>query len=213
MIVSLRRLIGHAIWRIIVIATDIFGPPDDPWERWEKDVPSRLLSPDAKDDFTWYLSGPSEVPIQSIDEVCAWLATCEYASDEAVHGVAEHWAHPSDFERLRRGDCDDHAIWAWRKLLELGLGPELFVGRKHTHDGWEPHVWVQLKYGNDLWVLDAAVKDRDSLFLPFQRAQAYLRPHFAIGPDLRRSLFGGYLHTIRDKRVAARFARRSTTAA
>jgi predicted transglutaminase-like cysteine proteinase len=32
--------------------------------------------------------------------------------------------HPGAFERRRRGDCEDFALWAWRKLAEVGVDAE-----------------------------------------------------------------------------------------
>src|SRR5690348_3236184 len=46
-------------------------------------------------------------------------ADCEYVRDP-VH-ERDFWQHPKTFEQLRKGDCEDHALWAWRKLTELGI--------------------------------------------------------------------------------------------
>lgn len=48
--------------------------------------------------------------------------------------------HPTDFEQKRAGDCEDHALWAWRVLHELGHDVRLMLGQQ----GREGHAWVQL---------------------------------------------------------------------
>jgi hypothetical protein len=47
---------------------------------------------------------------------------------------------PEEFERSRKGDCDDFAMYAWRQLLEMGYKAR-FVGGI-VGDSPVKHAWV-----------------------------------------------------------------------
>jgi hypothetical protein len=53
-----------------------------------------------------------------------------------LFGEADFWQHPSTFERLRTGDCEDFAVWAWRKLIELGYDVDLVAGGVFGTASW-----------------------------------------------------------------------------
>jgi hypothetical protein len=36
---------------------------------------------------------------------------------------------PEDFEKSRKGDCDDFAMYAWRQLLKMGYNARFVGGR------------------------------------------------------------------------------------
>lgn len=189
-------------------------PLDDPWGRWPQAVPHHIFASGSVNDFGWYLKEPSTVTIDSIEHVCDWLLACEFVTDEEQFGKADYWQHPTEFEKRRRGDCDDHAIWAWRKLIELGIPVELVVGCKRTAAAtWAGHAWVQTEVNGQPVVLDAAAKPPSQLIVPLADARAWLRPHFAVDQRLQRHAFEGYLHTIKERRCAARQKPRSPDAA
>jgi hypothetical protein len=95
-------------------------PIDDAWERFDFDAPLHVFGNGSRHDFAWYFQGDSSVHVSSIDDVQDWLLGCEYVSDPELFNEPDFWQHPRTFEQLRRGDCEDHALWAWRKLVELG---------------------------------------------------------------------------------------------
>ena len=43
----------------------------------------------------------------------AWLLGCVYARDRDLFRNPDYWQHPCNFEGLRKGDCEDFALWAW----------------------------------------------------------------------------------------------------
>ncbi len=47
-------------------------------------------------------------------------------------------ATSSGFRGKRRGDCKDHALWAWRKLNELGIAAELVCGQSRADEEYFP---------------------------------------------------------------------------
>jgi len=47
---------------------------------------------------------------------------------------------PEEFERSRKGDCDDFAMYAWRQLLEMGYKTRFVVGSAGPWN--QGHAWV-----------------------------------------------------------------------
>src|SRR6266542_1661198 len=115
------------------------------WERVTMRVPATAFGPGSQRPFGEYFEGESSVRVGSIDGIVAWLQTCEYVTDLELFHKRDVWLHPGAFERLRRGDCEDFALWAWRKLAEIGIDAEFYVGRV-TGGGDPPvdrhHAWV-----------------------------------------------------------------------
>ena len=99
------------------------------WEGVPMRVPARLFGPGSEQPFAQYFEGESGVPVESIDDIVAWLQSCEYVTDLEQFNQRDFWQHPRAFEQLRRGDCEDFALWAWRKLAEVGIDAEFCVGR------------------------------------------------------------------------------------
>ena len=94
---------------------------DDPWERLPYTVKARAFGRGSIHPFPWYFEGGSAVEVKSLEDICAWLMECQYVADPDLFNESDFWQHPRTFERLRQGDCEDHALWAWRKLVELGF--------------------------------------------------------------------------------------------
>jgi hypothetical protein len=95
--------------------------------------------------FADYLNGESRVTVQSVADICRWLQQCEYVRDADLFNQKDVWQHPGEFEARQKGDCEDHALWAWRKLKELNISAEFVVGRLEWGDeaiGAGAHAWV-----------------------------------------------------------------------
>jgi hypothetical protein len=151
--------------------------------------------------------------VSSIEDVCDWLVACEFKTDLELFQQADFWQHPLRFEELRKGDCDDHALWAWRKLLELGKDAELFSGMRLEPSGsWAGHAWVVIKESGQTLVLESAVKERAHMLVPLAAIKTRLRPHFAVSRDLSTRAYNGWLHTLVEERKQARGRSRGAVA-
>ena len=84
----------------------------------------------ARHGFEWVFEGASAVDVSSVDDILEWLRGCRYETDESLFVESDFWQHPRTFEQFKRGDCEDFALWAWRKLVELGLDASLIIGRR-----------------------------------------------------------------------------------
>lgn len=177
---------------------------DDAWERYDYVAPPSAFGTGSRHEFSWYFEGESTVTATSIDDVQDWLLTCDYEHDPALFNEPDFWQHPRTFERLRRGDCEDHAIWAWRKLVELGYDADLVSGTVfHPEDEIEPrhgHVWVLLRRENETYVFEAAAKSRETMIRPLVELRDRYRPEFGVDRTCRRYTFNGALHALREDR-------------
>src|SRR5580765_2937921 len=113
----LKRLAARLFWHESV------------WEPVTMRVPASVFGPGSHQPFADYFQGESSVRVGSVEEIAAWLHTCEYVSDLELFREPDVWQHPAVFERRKRGDCEDFALWAWRKLAEIGVDAEFCVGR------------------------------------------------------------------------------------
>lgn len=91
---------------------------------------------------------------QTLSEVSAFLARCQYVSDLDQFLMRDWWVHPADFEQVKKGDCEDHALWAWRVLHERGYDVRLMLG----HYCGSGHAWVQVYADGKSYILEATAK-------------------------------------------------------
>ena len=148
--------------------------------RYEELVHYRQFAMGSDKPFHWYFTGRSQVPVNTIEDICHWLRQCEYVQDKVQFGKKDHWQHPTDeLEQNRKGDCEDFALWAWRKLAELNISAELVVG-KHPANGPEstPHAWVVYRSGREQFLLEPTAKTIP-MIIPLQATNNY-RPRYGV---------------------------------
>ena len=188
-------------------------PIDDPWERLATQPKLHMYGSGARLDFAAYLKGDTLVAVTSLEEVQDWLLGCRYEHDEVLFGEADFWQHPSTFERLRAGDCEDYAVWAWRKLIELGEDVDLVAGwcvRDGELDG--RHAWLLLRRDGVefLFLFEPVARDRQQMLRPLAEVRAYYVPQFGVDRHAKRFAFSGYILGER-RRLAKRASVRCTT--
>jgi hypothetical protein len=121
--------------------------------------------------------------------------------DDELFNETDFWQHPRTFEHLRKGDCEDHALWAWRKLIELGYPAEFFVGQ-WSAGGDDPHgchAWVVFERDGERYLLEAVDKDRGSMIRPVRDVRAEYSPHFSVDAQLTMHSYAGYLLYLRER--------------
>ncbi len=164
-----------------------FDGQADPWESMPFDVEPCSFGLASVHEFSTYLEGRSAVAVASLDDLCGWLRECEAVDDFTLFRRADHWQHPVSFEQLRRGDCEDHALWAWRKLRELGLPTSFMAGVW----GSTAHAWTLFNFQRVSYLLEATSK-RDPLFQPIDAVRHQYCPALAIDEHLRTHVYQGY---------------------
>jgi hypothetical protein len=186
-----------SLWRLssplIRLATRLIGR-ESAWERLRMPVPPGAFGPGSERPFAQYFEGESSVRVASIEEIVAWLQTCEYVSDVELFRKRDFWQHPSAFERLRRGDCEDFALWAWRKLGELGIDADFCVGRVVSTD--RPavdyhHAWVVYRVDGTAFLFEPATRTPAKTIRPLADAMGEYVPHFAVNHRFETNAFVG----------------------
>jgi hypothetical protein len=94
---------------------------------------------------------------------------------------------------VRRGDCEDFALWTWRKLGEIGIEAEFYVGRVCCGDPAldRQHAWVVYRVGRDDFLFEPAAVSRERMIRPLAEARDEYVPHFAVNRRLGTVAFAG----------------------
>jgi hypothetical protein len=186
---SIRRLLSA----LASLGARLIGR-EPAWERLSMRVPARVFGPGSRQPFADYFEGESSVHVRSIDDIVAWLQTCEYVTDLELFQQRDVWQHPAAFERRRRGDCEDFALWAWRKLAEVGIDAEFCVGRVICGDRPEidrQHAWVVYRVAGTAFLFEPAARTRSRMIRPLADAMGEYVPHFAVNHRFDTSAFAG----------------------
>jgi hypothetical protein len=157
-------------------------------------VPVGAFGPGSRLNFDRYFDGESSVHVESIDEIVEWLGHCDYVSDADLFKEPDLWQHPGSFEQLRRGDCEDFSLWAWRKLAEIGIEAEFYVGRVLWGEQPGPdrqHSWVVYRADGTDFLFEPAAGIRQRMIRPLSDVMGEYIPHFAIDRHLVTFAFAG----------------------
>jgi hypothetical protein len=177
----------------------------DPWRRLDLEPPLAAYGPGAVDDFAQYLRRQSRIAVRTPDEIAAWLLACRYADDPMLLGEADFWQHPCAFEVVRCGDCEDFALWAWRKLVEADYHAEFVVGVRRRGDGVSGrHAWVTYREPTGEFVLDGVERTAEAMIRPLALVREEYEPQVGVGPDGRRFVYAGFYRTDWGRRMRLR---------
>jgi len=156
----------------------------------------------ARRGFEWVFEGPSAVDVSSVNDILEWLRGCRYETDESLFVESDFWQHPRTFEQLKRGDCEDFALWAWRKLVELGVDASLVIGRR-VPPGAENsrHAWIQFHDGETEFLFEPVLCDRDCALRPLGDVRSEYIPELGVAGDRRRFLFAGYAYFLQNRHL------------
>jgi hypothetical protein len=167
---------------------------NDPWNRVWRTLPLRAFGPGSLHDWRWYFEKQSAVRVKTIKDLCRWLRDCASASDQKLFHQEEFWQHPICFEQSRAGDCEDHALWAWRKLVELGYSAEFMVGRKMQSGSLSDscHACVVFEKGDRRFLLEANAKGKDRMIFPLPESQHRFCPALSVDAKFRTFVYDGF---------------------
>lgn len=145
-------------------------------------------------DFAHFLEGDSTVTVASIAEIEQWLLGCSYESDEVLFHEADFWQHPATFERLRAGDCEDFALWAWRKLLGIGVDADLVVGYC-VRDGKLAgrHAWIVYRQDNTQVLFEPVARSVEQMVKPLSEVRNNYIPEAGVDRHAHSFAYSGYL--------------------
>ena len=186
---SKRRTFWSAI-RSVLRTIDRAIPIDDSWQKREAMVAKHRFGHGNQHNWQWYFNGRSGVYVSSLKHVCRWLRRCKYTHDATLFQERDFWQHPVTFETTQKGDCEDHAVWAWRKLIELGIPAELVYGKcTYVHPDDSAHVWVVFMRKERSYVLETTAKARKRMVLPVHKAKHYYSPEVSVDANLKTYVY------------------------
>lgn len=177
-------------------------PVRDPWKRLPYEAPLSAFGDGARHGFDWVFEGESAIAVSTFDDVIEWLAGCAYVSDAHLFQEADFWQHPRTFEQLRRGDCEDFALWAWRKMVELRMDADLVIGRRvppRTADS--RHAWILFRQGGAEFVFEPACADRALAVRAVAAVHDAYIPEFGVTAARQRFLFAGYAYFLQNRHL------------
>lgn len=179
---------------MFLISVAVGAGAGDPWRRKKRvAVPPDAFGAGSRQPFTWYFQRQSVVPVTSVAEICDWLDRCQYRSDQALFRQADVWQHPVDFEQHGRGDCEDHALWVWRKLVDLGLAAELVVGDAYrAARARQRHAWVVFTQSGRVYLFETVAKTRAEMIQPLARVKRKYRPALSVDATGQTYRYGGW---------------------
>jgi hypothetical protein len=194
LVAPLRRAAHHLRLRLF--------PVRDPWVRLPYEAPLAMFGDGARRGFDWVFEGETEVAVATLDDVIAWLSECRYETDTSLFREADYWQHPRTFEQLRRGDCEDFALWAWRKLIELDIDAELVIGRRVPPTAENSrHAWIIFRQGGDEFVFEPAVQERSGAVRRVDAVRREYIPEFGVSRQRRRFYFAGYAYFLQNRQL------------
>ncbi len=168
----------------------------DLWQSRYQNIPLKFYGGGADHPFEHYFSGASGVAVSSVDEVVRWLLECEYVTDPEQFRKRDHWQHPVDFEKTRRGDCEDFALWAWRKLVELGHDAEFMVGKWVRGSRAGTHAGVLLEYDGEHYLFESTGRAFNRVMRPYEQAFPHYIPFASVDRDMRKKVYNGLAHWV-----------------
>lgn len=172
---------------------------DDVWSKKKEKISYKAFGPGSLHDWNWYLEGHSTVKVKSAKEIVDWLRDCTYVGDSILFNEKDFWQHPVTFENLRKGDCEDHALWAWRKLKELGIPAELVFGRSGpaSAKGSHGHVWIHLELSGQQCLMETVADKQHRMTFPLDEVRRSYCPAMSVDTDFNTYRYGGYLEFAR----------------
>lgn len=99
-----------------------------------------------------FLTHPLEVKCASLEEIRDFLDKCRYVSDRKQFNKADYWFPPEEFEKVRKGDCEDFALWAWRQLINLGIPCRFVIGESGRYGSG--HAWITLELNGKHYLME-----------------------------------------------------------
>lgn len=128
-----------------------------------------------------FLSQPLRHWCADLAEIRKFLAGCNYVSDQEQFGERDYWQPPEEFEKTKKGDCEDFALWAWRQLLHLSYDVRFVVGFSGRYGAG--HAWLTFQRDGKVYLFEPLAA-RIGLTLP-QLSVIRYDPKFSISWDGR----------------------------
>lgn len=166
------------------------------WVGRHQNIPLKFYGGGSNHPFDYYFTRESSVEVSSVNDIVNWLLSCEYVPDHVQFRKRDHWQHPVDFEATRKGDCEDFALWAWRKLVELGHDAEFMVGKWIRGERIGTHAWVLLEHNGTRYLFESTGRTHTRVMRPHVEAMTHYIPFASVDRNMRKKVYNGIAHWI-----------------
>jgi len=92
----------------------------------------------------------SQVIVKDFKDILKFLSKCKYITDKELFNKQDYWQTPDEFEKNKKGDCEDFSLWAWKKLIDLGEDARFIYGTF----GMSGHAWILLFRDDEPYVFE-----------------------------------------------------------
>ena len=177
------------------------------WTWRFQNIPNKFYGHGCEHKFDHYLSGESKIEIRDLNELCEWLLGCTYIPDFIKKGVRDHWSHPDEFEYERTGDCEDFALWTWRRLKQMYVSADFTVGKWLHADGRVgTHAWVMFHHGGQYLIFETTGRSKERMLKPFDDHKHEYIPFAAVDTELRKKVYNGIIYwlSVISKKISKR---------
>jgi hypothetical protein len=99
-----------------------------------------------------FLSQPLKTWFSDFTELRNFLSNCKYVSDQEQFGEEDYWQPPEDFEQLKKGDCEDFALWTWRQLMHMNYPARFVLGTAGRYGAG--HAWIAFEKDGRFFLLE-----------------------------------------------------------
>ena len=126
-----------------------------------------------------YVSQPLAIHCHSTEEIRQFLTGCKYVSDKELFDKNDYWQPPDEFEKRKKGDCEDFAFWTWRQFMDLGYDARVVFGHHGRYGAG--HAWVQFIQDEKCFLVESLWRNL-GLTLPRLSTLRY-QPRFSVAWD------------------------------
>ncbi len=147
-------------------------------------IPYQQFGSGSNRPFSAYFEQECNVQVENVQDIEKWLKGCVYQTDSEQFGKEDHWLHPVEFGKSRQGDCEDHALWAWRQLVNLGIKAEFVTGYYNgegVNNKTTPplyHAWVTFWQNGRPYLMETTSKT--NITRPFASTIHTHHPRFSV---------------------------------
>ena len=99
-----------------------------------------------------YVTKPLVHQCATIKEVREFLQDCKYISDKKQFNKEEFWLPSDEFEKGKKGDCDEFALWTWRQFISMGYKARFVIGQ--TGKSGKGHAWVTIEKDGKNYIVE-----------------------------------------------------------
>ena len=167
------------------------------WTSIDYHLPLSVFGSACMEQFQTWFDGKLVQEITSINAMCDYMIGCRHVPDIKQHNQRDVWMHPVDFERLKKGDCEDFSLWAWRRLSAMGYETEFMTGAVAKDGDLFGHAWLVYHDDGIPYLLETSGYSHETMVRPLAEVKHDYFPRASVDQSFQRRLYSGISVTIK----------------